>query len=101
MRNETLQTLCELVYQLGSDYAIFIPMVNKALTRQNISDARYETLVARLMKNQPLQETDMDEKVADLNRFQSFPSCLRSPFLSDSGNSRALSRMTPRLPSPL
>jgi FKBP12-rapamycin complex-associated protein len=65
LRNETLQTLCELVYQLGSDYAIFIPMVNKVLTKQNISDARYETLVARLMKNQPLQEADMEDKLPE------------------------------------
>ena len=29
LRKEVMETLCILVYQLGSDYAIFIPMVNK------------------------------------------------------------------------
>ena len=54
LRKEIFETLCALVCQLGSDYAIFIPTVNKVLSKQNISDPRYETLISRLMKNQPL-----------------------------------------------
>lgn len=36
-------------------------MVNKVLLKHNISDTKYETLMARLMKSQPLtEEVDMD-----------------------------------------
>jgi FKBP12-rapamycin complex-associated protein len=54
LRREAMETLCTLVYQLGSDYAIFIPMVNKILTKHRIQHSTYETLVSRLLKNQPL-----------------------------------------------
>jgi len=54
LRTEAMQTLCYLVFQLGSDYAIFIPMINKVLVKHRISHPMYETLVSRLLKNQPL-----------------------------------------------
>jgi hypothetical protein len=31
-----MRTLCALVYQLGADYAIFIPMVSKVLAKRHI-----------------------------------------------------------------
>ncbi len=73
LKNVAMETLCTLVYQLGSDYAIFIPMVNKVLVKHRIQHSTYETLVSRyasllhfyddalfnstlqrLLKNQPL-----------------------------------------------
>eukprot|EP01117_Protostelium_nocturnum_P012841 TRINITY_DN4758_c0_g1_i1.p1 TRINITY_DN4758_c0_g1~~TRINITY_DN4758_c0_g1_i1.p1 ORF type:complete len:2361 (-),score=843.62 TRINITY_DN4758_c0_g1_i1:69-7151(-) len=56
LRRETLETLCQLLVQLASDYAIFIPMVNKVLVKNGIVYPHYETLVSRLMKNQPLND---------------------------------------------
>eukprot|EP01113_Clastostelium_recurvatum_P006582 TRINITY_DN1298_c0_g1_i1.p1 TRINITY_DN1298_c0_g1~~TRINITY_DN1298_c0_g1_i1.p1 ORF type:complete len:2380 (+),score=927.36 TRINITY_DN1298_c0_g1_i1:62-7201(+) len=56
LRDDAMATLCSLVYQLGSDYAIFIPMVGKILRRREITNATYESLVTRLLKNQPLLE---------------------------------------------
>jgi FKBP12-rapamycin complex-associated protein len=47
IKNVTMETLCTLVYQLGSDYAIFIPMVNKVLVKHRIQHSTYETLVSR------------------------------------------------------
>ena len=49
-----MRTLCALVFQLGTDYAIFIPMVNKALSKNQIAHAQYEGLVSCVLKNQPL-----------------------------------------------
>ena len=54
LKGVAMETLCTLVYQLGSDYAIFIPMVNKVLVKHRIQHLTYETLVSRLLKNQPL-----------------------------------------------
>ncbi|KAG8995960.1 phosphatidylinositol kinase- protein kinase tor1 [Tulasnella sp. JGI-2019a] len=52
LRNVVMDTLCVLVVQLSADYAIFVPMVNKALVRNRMSNPRYEGLVARLMKGE-------------------------------------------------
>ncbi|EGC32838.1 protein kinase, atypical group [Dictyostelium purpureum] len=54
LREETLNTLCALVFQLGSDYAIFIPMVGKVLAKREIQSANYELLISKLLKNQQL-----------------------------------------------
>eukprot|EP01132_Coremiostelium_polycephalum_P005602 gene5602-6970_t len=54
LRDDALQTLCSLVYQLGSDYAIFIPMVGKVLAKREINNANYELLISKLLKNQQL-----------------------------------------------
>lgn len=54
LREDAMQTLYQLVYQLGSDYAIFIPMVGKIMTKREIQSTTYETLVTRLLKNQQL-----------------------------------------------
>eukprot|EP00004_Rigifila_ramosa_P027283 TRINITY_DN882_c0_g1_i1.p1 TRINITY_DN882_c0_g1~~TRINITY_DN882_c0_g1_i1.p1 ORF type:complete len:2377 (-),score=590.06 TRINITY_DN882_c0_g1_i1:39-6899(-) len=54
LRREAMETLCALVYQLGLDYAVFAPMVTKVLAKQRIQHPRYEQLVSRLLKNQPL-----------------------------------------------
>jgi hypothetical protein len=68
------------VYQLGSDYAIFIPVIKRILARQtsSASDAstsnspssaigggelretfEYAALVTKLLKNQPIRESDL------------------------------------------
>jgi FKBP12-rapamycin complex-associated protein len=47
IKHVTMETLCTLVYQLGSDYAIFIPMVNKVLVKHRIQHSTYDTLVSR------------------------------------------------------
>ncbi|CAI2178216.1 17365_t:CDS:10 [Funneliformis geosporum] len=49
-----MDTLCALVVQLGSDYAIFIPMINKVFQKQRIQHPDYEMLVSKLLKGEPL-----------------------------------------------
>jgi FKBP12-rapamycin complex-associated protein len=49
-----MNTLCELVFQLGSDYSIFIISVAKILAHSKIVYEPYENLVATLLRNQPL-----------------------------------------------
>jgi len=51
-----MDTLAALVYQLGPDYAIFIPMINKVLQKHRIIHSRYDLLVSRLVKNEPMPQ---------------------------------------------
>ncbi|KAL6080518.1 Serine/threonine-protein kinase tor1 [Balamuthia mandrillaris] len=51
LKVEAMQTLCALVSQLGSDYMIFIPMVEKVLLRHKIVYEEYNQLVETIQKN--------------------------------------------------
>ena len=56
LRLVAMDTLAALVYQLGTDYAIFIPMINKVLVKNRIMHQRYDLLVSRLVKNEPMPQ---------------------------------------------
>ncbi|KAJ3083694.1 phosphatidylinositol kinase- protein kinase tor1, partial [Quaeritorhiza haematococci] len=56
LRMAAMDTLCALVYQLASDFAIFVPMINKALARYHIQHPKYEMLISKLLKNEPLPQ---------------------------------------------
>ncbi|CAG8699893.1 7091_t:CDS:2, partial [Ambispora leptoticha] len=63
LRMAAMDTLCELVYQLGSDYAIFIPMINKVLQKHRIQHQLYEILVSKLLKGEALpQDFGLEER---------------------------------------
>jgi FKBP12-rapamycin complex-associated protein len=61
LKEAALTILCFLLYKLRSDFAIFIPVLKRILTRQQqISKMlEYETLVTKLLKNVPLLESDL------------------------------------------
>ncbi|TGZ84962.1 FAT-domain-containing protein [Ascodesmis nigricans] len=66
LRTAALDTLCALIFQLGNDYAHFIPMINKIMQSQKITHTNYELLVSKLLKNEPLpQDLSPDERFAD------------------------------------
>jgi len=68
LRNDAMDTLIKLVLQLNSDYAIFVPMVNKILIKNHIQHAEYDNLVTKLLKNEPLQRiSDNGEDAIDTN----------------------------------
>lgn len=68
LRNVAMDTLIKLVLQLNSDYAIFVPMVNKILIKNHIQHAEYDSLVTKLLKNEPLQRiSDNGEESVDSN----------------------------------
>ncbi|ORX52573.1 phosphatidylinositol kinase Tor2 [Piromyces finnis] len=68
LRNDAMDTLIKLVLQLNSDYAIFVPMVNKILIKNHIQHAEYDNLVTKLLKNEPLQRiSDNGEESMDSN----------------------------------
>ncbi|KAI7879884.1 FAT-domain-containing protein [Lichtheimia hyalospora FSU 10163] len=55
-RNAAMDLLCALIFQLGTDYAKFIPAINKVLTQYRISHANYELLVGKLLKGENLPQ---------------------------------------------
>jgi FKBP12-rapamycin complex-associated protein len=56
---DLLDTLCVLIYHMGPSFAIFIPMINKVITKQNFSHEKYETLVIKVLKSQTLLSSDL------------------------------------------
>ncbi|OSX64010.1 hypothetical protein POSPLADRAFT_1065405 [Postia placenta MAD-698-R-SB12] len=62
MRMTVMDTLCTMVLQLGSDFAVFVPTVNKCLVRNRVSHPRYENLVSKLLNGERLpQEAGLAE----------------------------------------
>jgi FKBP12-rapamycin complex-associated protein len=54
VKNIAMDTLCVLLLQFGADYAIFIPMVNKAMAANRIIHPQYESLVTKLLNRERL-----------------------------------------------
>ncbi|KXS11006.1 FAT-domain-containing protein [Gonapodya prolifera JEL478] len=75
VRQATMDTLSILVYQLSADFVIFVPVVNKALSRYHIQHPRYEMLVAKLLKNEPLPELppDSEDRMAEIANLEETP----------------------------
>ncbi|KAF8448980.1 phosphatidylinositol 3-kinase [Boletus edulis BED1] len=62
LRMAVMDTLCAIVVQLGSDFAIFVPMINKCLLRNRIHHPRYENLINKLLTGERLpQESGIHE----------------------------------------
>ena len=58
-RDEVMVVLCLMVYQLQSDYLIFIPMMSKILARHNLHHERYDALIHKLLSSHPLTPHDI------------------------------------------
>lgn len=73
LRPAVMDTLCSLVIQLGSDFAIFVPTINKvsyfvkvhlmreitfwqALLRKNVIHPKYENLISKLLNGERLPQ---------------------------------------------
>ncbi|ELU01654.1 hypothetical protein CAPTEDRAFT_155489 [Capitella teleta] len=64
LRHVAMDALTALVLQLGKKYHIFIPMVNKMLTKHKISHQRYEILMCRILKGSTIAEEEDDPLLA-------------------------------------
>lgn len=58
LRQTAMDTLCALVLQLERKFTIFIPLVNKTVSKHKISCQRYETLTSKLLAGQPLADEE-------------------------------------------
>ncbi|KAL7421428.1 phosphatidylinositol kinase-related protein kinase tor1 [Cryptotrichosporon argae] len=81
LRTIAMDTLSVLVLQFGPDYAIFIPMVNKALVDNKIVHPAYDQLVTKLLNRERLppdlgpldQFTDREIEVSAGSEQQKLP----------------------------
>ncbi|CAO3668466.1 unnamed protein product [Umbelopsis vinacea] len=55
-RNAAMELLCALIFQMRTDFAKFIPIINKVLTRYKVSHHNYELLVNKLLKGENLPQ---------------------------------------------
>ncbi|THV05541.1 FAT-domain-containing protein [Dendrothele bispora CBS 962.96] len=67
LRTAVLDTMCSLAVQLGSDFAIFVPTINKALLRNRFQHSKYETLISKLLNGEKLPQ-DVDMSVNETSR---------------------------------
>lgn len=66
LRHAAMDTLSALVFQLGSSYAIFIPVVNKVLVQYRIQHSTYDQLVTKLLNGERLpQDVAPSDKYLD------------------------------------
>jgi FKBP12-rapamycin complex-associated protein len=73
LRMAAMDTLSALVFQLSTDYVVFIPMINKIIVRQKIQHQLYDLLISKLLKNEPLpQELGVEAE----ERYQKILGCI-------------------------
>ena len=58
MRATALATLCSMVIQLGKNFLIFVPLVNKVIVKNKIISNEYSKLLAKLQSNTTLALDD-------------------------------------------
>ncbi|KAJ3878338.1 phosphatidylinositol 3-kinase [Lentinula edodes] len=69
VRMAVLDTMCSLAIQLGSDFAIFVPTINKAVLRNRITHIRYENLISKLLNGERLpQDGPADTTLSESSR---------------------------------
>ncbi|KAI5120260.1 hypothetical protein M0805_004596 [Coniferiporia weirii] len=56
LRMAVMETLSSLVLQMGSDFAIFVPSINKALLKNRIHNPKYEALITKLLNGERLPQ---------------------------------------------
>ncbi|KAG8827189.1 phosphatidylinositol kinase- protein kinase tor1 [Serendipita sp. 401] len=54
VRDAIKDTMCTLVFQLGADFAVFVPMVKKCLLSKRIHWPKYEQLITKLLNGERL-----------------------------------------------
>ncbi|OBZ74140.1 Phosphatidylinositol 3-kinase tor2 [Grifola frondosa] len=73
LRVAAMDTLCSLIIQLGSDFAIFVPTINKGMSHNRISHPRYENLISKLLHGERLpQEASVLEIASDSSKAADF-----------------------------
>ncbi|XP_071946239.1 serine/threonine-protein kinase mTOR-like [Antedon mediterranea] len=58
LQEAAMEALSSLVLQLGKKYQIFIPMVNKVLTKQKIMHQTYDIYISKIIQGSTISEID-------------------------------------------
>ncbi|KAH3683007.1 hypothetical protein WICPIJ_006011 [Wickerhamomyces pijperi] len=65
-----MNTISLLLLQMGTEFTIFVPVINKTLTRQRIQSPIYDQLVSKLLNDEPLPHSlalDKEYDILDAN----------------------------------
>ncbi|XP_064598762.1 serine/threonine-protein kinase mTOR-like [Liolophura sinensis] len=64
LRGSAMDTLCSLVMQLGQKFTIFIPMVNRVISKQRVIHPKYDMLLCRILKGPTFADDEDDPLLA-------------------------------------
>ena len=67
IRVAAVDTLCCLVYQLGPNFALYMPVVSKIMAKHKLRHETYDNLVNKLLKNQPFTPDDIATVAGAIN----------------------------------
>ncbi|CAN6610146.1 serine/threonine-protein kinase Tor2p [Trichomonascus vanleenenianus] len=73
LRRVSVDTLCSLCYQMGSEFTVFVEVINKVLARYKVHSSNYEQLVAKLLNGEPLPQNLNPYRKRDKNRDEASP----------------------------
>jgi FKBP12-rapamycin complex-associated protein len=66
LRAAAMDTLAAMVFQMTTDFLVFVPMINKLIVKHKIQHLHYEMLISTLLKNELLPH----EMGAESDKFQ-------------------------------
>lgn len=56
IKRVAVETLCSLCFQMGSDFTVFIEVVNNSMTKARVHSSTYEQMVSKLLNHEPLPQ---------------------------------------------
>lgn len=73
LKKASVETLCSLCFQMGSDFTIFIEVINNTLTKARVHSSMYEQLVTKLLNHEPLPQNLNPYRKRDRMRDEASP----------------------------
>ncbi|TPX74745.1 adenosylmethionine---8-amino-7-oxononanoate transaminase [Chytriomyces confervae] len=67
LKAPAMDTLSILAVKLGPDFTVFIPMINKIISRNNIHHNKYNSLVNKILKNEKLPDFPATAKESNID----------------------------------
>lgn len=82
LKRVSMNTLCLLLLQMGNDFSVFIPVINKVLIQKRMLSTVYDQLVTKLLNGEPLPQNlfiskDTDTSPMEINEIE--PSAKKLP----------------------
>lgn len=65
LTRSAMNTLCFLLLQMGTEFTVFIPVINKVLIKNKIQSSVYDQLVHKLLNDEPLPHNLILDKETD------------------------------------
>lgn len=73
LKKVSVETLSSLAFQMGSEFTVFIEVINKTLDKYRAHSSTYDQLVSRLLNNEPLPQNLNPYRKRDKNKDEASP----------------------------